>query len=253
MHSRELRSPPTTRSPATLTLHLTLPRLSPPTTQRESGMDNGKSDRHAHLNWRLVMKLSTTVNTLATSPTSARRLRAVLAIGALAVGGTSPLVAQTRTSLSIAGGLSAPVGNLGNAADIGYNVAVGLNFGAPVAPIGLRLEGAYNGFNFKSSGNGSNNGSDRIGNATANLVFNLSRLPDSPYLIGGLGYYHEQFTDRFGGDASRNAAGVNGGAGLRFPLSGLSTFVEARYHLMFSSTQGAPTTQFIPITFGISF
>lgn len=158
-------------------------------------------------------------------------------------------MAQTRTSLSIAGGLAAPVGNLGNAADIGYNVAAGLNFGAPIVPIGLRLEGAYNGFNFKNN----SNGSDRIANATANLVFNLSRLPDSPYLIGGLGYYHEQFTDPAGFDASRNAAGINGGAGLRFPLSGLSTFVEARYHLMFSSSEGGSTTQFIPITFGISF
>jgi hypothetical protein len=199
------------------------------------------------------MRLFTTINTLATASMSTRRRRIMLAIGALGLASTSPLPAQTRTSISVAGGLSAPVGNLGNVADIGYNVAVGLNFGAPIVPIGLRLEGAYNGFNFKNNPNGLASGSDRIANATANLVFNFSRLPDSPYLIGGLGYYHEQFPDRVGIDASRNAAGINGGAGLRFPLSGLSTFVEARYHLMFSSTKGAPTTQFIPITFGISF
>jgi hypothetical protein len=48
-------------------------------------------------------------------------------------------------------------------------------------------------------------------------------------------------------------AGVNIGGGLRFPLGGLSTFLEARYHVMLGNTSDGTKYQFIPITFGVAF
>jgi hypothetical protein len=44
--------------------------------------------------------------------------------------------------------------------------------------------------------------------------------------------------------------GINGGVGLEFTLTGMSTFLEARYVNVF--TEGE-STAFIPITFGILF
>ena len=76
---------------------------------------------------------------------------------------------------------------------------------------------------------------------------------DAPYLIAGLGAYNRSSGSSAFGYNGRTAVGINGGAGLRFPLSGLSTFFEARYHLMLGSAAEGTDYQFIPITFGISF
>lgn len=161
------------------------------------------------------------------------------------------LRAQSNNSISIVGGLAVPAGNLGDASNLGYSVALGLNLGGPKAPIGLRFEGGYNGFGLKND-----NGDVRIMNVTANAVFNVGSQSDSPYVIGGLGYYNERVASGSGTlrlETSRNAVGINFGGGLRFPLSGLSTFFEARYHMMMNDQNGGTNTQFVPITFGIMF
>ena len=53
-------------------------------------------------------------------------------------------------------------------------------------------------------------------------------------------------------DASRSQTkfGLNAGAGLRFQLTGFSTFIEARWHTAFT---GGEHTQFVPISVGITF
>lgn len=178
----------------------------------------------------------------------ARRLLAVLIAGALAAA-PAALTAQTSTSLSIAGGLNAPVGRLGDGTDLGYNLAAGLNFGGVLLPVGLRVEGAYNSFGIKNGG-----GDIRILNATANAVFNVGHTSDSPYVIGGLGIYNRKTNDDFfGTSSSANAVGVNVGGGLRFPVAGLTTFFEARYHAMLGEQIKGANYKFIPITFGIMF
>jgi hypothetical protein len=171
-----------------------------------------------------------------------RRLSAVLLGSALLLAPSARLDAQV--ALSVSGGLAAPVGDLGDYADLGYNVAAGLNFGGTRLPIGLRFEGALNGFGLKDSDD-----DVRILDATANAVVNFSQKADSPYLIGGLGLYNSKFSS----DDSENAIGVNIGGGLRFPLGGLSTFFEARYHAMLGDRDRGANLQFIPITFGIVF
>ncbi len=174
-----------------------------------------------------------------------RRLLAVLIGGALAAS-ASALSAQT--SVSVAGGLSAPIARLGDVTDLGYNVAASLNLGGTTIPVGVRLEGAYNSFGFKNGG-----GDVRILNATANAIFNLGLTASAPYLIGGLGYYNRKFAGTGLPTNDANALGVNLGGGLRFPLVGLSTFFEARVHAMLGEERNAGTYKFIPITFGITF
>src|SRR5215213_4103490 len=127
-----------------------------------------------------------------------RRLSAVLLGSVLLLAPQAPLHAQA--ALSVSGGLAVPVRDLGDYADLGYNVAAGFNFGGTRVPIGLRFEGALNGFGLKDLDE-----DVRILNATANAVVNFSQKTDSPYLIGGLGIYNS----KFGSDDSENAIGVN--------------------------------------------
>ena len=161
----------------------------------------------------------------------------------------SATVAQGQTAFLVAGGANAPVGHLGDITDIGYNASVGLNLGGTAVPVGARLEAAYSDLAYKGGG-----GDVRIVSGTANALFNLGMTQGAPYLIAGVGAYNRNSgSSALGYGAGKTVAGVNGGAGLRFPLSGLSTFVEVRYHLMLGNSVDGTDYQFIPITFGISF
>jgi len=175
-----------------------------------------------------------------------RRLLAVLLAGTLAAVPTT-LRAQLNSSFGIAAGLAAPVSDLGNVADAGYNLAAHLNLGAPLIPIGVRLEGAYNSFNGKSSL--ASTSQVHILSGTVNAQVALGPSGASPYVIGGVGLYKRSFTNTTTSNGDRTAGGFNLGAGLRFPLGVMSTFVEARYHKIL----GDVDTQFVPITFGINF
>lgn len=174
-----------------------------------------------------------------------RRLLSLAVGSALAA---APTVTHAQTSLTVSGGVSAPVSTLGDLSNLGYNVAAGLQLGGTILPIGARLEGAWNSFGFKNGG-----GDTRILSATANAVYNIGHDAGAPYIIGGLGYYNRAFNNTGINSSDANALGVNVGAGLRFPLSGLSTFFEARYHAMLGEERNAGTYKFIPITFGITF
>ena len=50
----------------------------------------------------------------------------------------SAAVAQGQTAFLIAGGANAPLGHLGDIADIGYNASVGVNLGGTAIPVGAR-------------------------------------------------------------------------------------------------------------------
>jgi hypothetical protein len=171
-----------------------------------------------------------------------RRLFAVLTAGLLA---TAPASLHAQ-SVSLAGGLALPVSDMGNTEQSGYNATLGLNFGAPLVPVGARLEGSISGFNHKNNVAGDT----RVMSLTANAIFNMGM----PYLIGGLGYYNgkSKFTALgITTEGSSDGAGINIGGGLRFPLGTLSPFVEVRYHQMLGDKN--KNVKFVPITFGIQF
>jgi hypothetical protein len=172
-----------------------------------------------------------------------RRLSALMLGSALMLFPARHLAAQT--SLSVAGGIAAPVSDLGDIADLGYNLGVGLNFGGTRLPIGARIEGGLNGFGLKDFDE-----DVRVLTGTANAIVNFSQNADSPYLIGGLGIYNTKYSED---SESDNSAGINLGGGLRFPLGGLSTFLEVRYHSTLGDDGPGARLQFIPITFGIVF
>lgn len=180
-----------------------------------------------------------------------RRLLAVLVTGALALA-PAALRAQTSTSILVSGGLTMPLSDLSDVVNSGYNLNLGLNVGAPVVPVGARFEAGFSSFDTKSSVTGS--GTIRILSGTGNAILNLGPTSAAPYLIGGLGIYNlRQSSTLTTATYDKTKAGINVGGGIRFPLTGITPFLEARYHVMLGDRADLTNAQFIPITFGVQF
>jgi hypothetical protein len=177
-----------------------------------------------------------------------RKIYSALAIAAAVILSASTSSAQSTkpVSIGISIGAAIPVGDLADDYKTGYNGTISLGLQSRGSPVGLRIDGMYNKLSVKD---------DRlvslpdiiITSANANLVYALPGVGIRPYLIGGAGIYG--YKPDVSGASTESDFGLNGGVGASFPLSGFTTFVEARYHHIF--TEGY-ATQFIPVTFGIS-
>jgi hypothetical protein len=181
---------------------------------------------------------------------------AVAALAVLLVSANASSAQSSKAiSLGISGGAAIPAGDFADLYTTGYNGTISLIFRSVGSPIGLRVDGMYNKLSVKDDALISVPGfgvvdAAVISGANANLVYHLPGTGISPYLIGGGGIYNLKL-DIDDGDSpdSDNKFGVNGGIGAAFPLSGFSTFIEARFHHVFTDNKA---TQFIPVTFGIS-
>jgi opacity protein-like surface antigen len=142
----------------------------------------------------------------------------------------------------IAAGAAIPMSDFSDFASTGFNGTVTLGFNPALIPLGVRIDGAYNQFSLKGVSENA-----RIASATGNLVYSIPSTGVSPYLIGGIGFYNLSSS---GGGSSENDFGWNVGGGIKMPLSGFDTFIEARFNQV--QTQDI-STRFIPITFGIMF
>lgn len=195
---------------------------------------------------------------------------AVFSLAALAAAaGAAPHAARAQSAVSfgVSGGLGVPVGRLGDNVNSGYSVAGLAEFRPVPGPLSVRLEAGYDRFALKdevlnavadyTGGNLSSNIHFVRGNA--NLVY---RLPVTSglraYLTGGVGIYGigSGFSYTNGGtsysqnDQTQTKFGINGGAGVELPLTGITVFLEARAHGV--QTDATPLT-YIPITVGIRF
>ena len=182
---------------------------------------------------------------------------AVAALAALALSATTSSAQSAKAiSLGISGGAAIPVGDFGEDYTTGYNGTVSLMFRSIGSPIGLRVDGMYNKMSVKDDRVISLPGLGAVDaavvtSANANLVYNLPGTGITPYLIGGAGIYGLKLdVDNADDPESESKLGLNGGIGASFPLSGFNTFIEARFHHIFTDVSA---TQFVPVTFGISF
>jgi hypothetical protein len=177
-----------------------------------------------------------------------RRILIGLSVAALTLSGVQ-LSAQSAkpVSFGIAAGAAIPVGDFADSFNTGFNGTVSLGFSSVGTPLGLRVEGMYNKFPGRDD-TIFNQPDSRIIGGTANLVYALPGVGIRPYLIGGGGYYGLKLD--VPSAESVNKFGINGGIGALFPLSGFNTYIEARFHHVFTDVSA---TQFIPVTFGIMF
>jgi hypothetical protein len=150
-------------------------------------------------------------------------------------------------SLGIAGGAAQPMSDLKEGASIGYNGTLALAINLPFIPVGLRIDGAYNGFGEKAGIPGKLN----VISATGNVVWRLPSIGVSPYLIGGAGLYRTAVTGSGIPSVSDSHLGYNAGVGVNLPLTVFKAFVEARYNRV--QLDNSQHMEFVPVTFGIMF
>lgn len=152
--------------------------------------------------------------------------------------------------IGIAAGAALPMSDLKDVTDMGFNVTGTIGFHPQMIPLGIRVDVAYNSFAIKDAFNV--DGKVNFTSVTGNLVWSIPSEAVSPYFIGGAGLYHVAVDiPNVLGD-SDNRFGFNIGGGIKMPLSGFDTFLEARYNQVSGSGNG-PSLKFIPITFGLMF
>lgn len=171
-----------------------------------------------------------------------------------AIAAVAPTVhAQQSGGLTygISGGLTLPIGNLGNTQGAGFNVQGHATLKPSSTPFALRGDlGLWTtpGKTVSPIGGGSSvsYGGVTWFTANANAVFNFEGAKDAtfvPYAIGGVGLYN-------GSRGLGTKFGINGGGGVTFKLSGFDAFAEARFHNVFTNGSSA---RLIPLSFGVNF
>jgi opacity protein-like surface antigen len=193
--------------------------------------------------------------------------RFVIGAGALLIAATAQAQGSGSTSgrpfkLGGALGATVPLGDFSDGADLGFHLGGLIEYKPQSFPVNLRGEITYHRNGLKSDffsgqnpaiGNVDGNFSmiSFIGNAL--IPFGDAASTARPYAIGGIGLYRTKASASFGGlDVSdtQTKFGINVGGGFSFNLSGFDTFVEARFHSVF--TEGS-NTNFIPLSFGFRF
>lgn len=172
------------------------------------------------------------------------------AVAMTVVMGASAVEAQSPVRFGLGGGLTMPQSDLGDAFKSGFHGQVMLGFGMMALPVKLRADLSYNNLGAEDGGLlGSDDDFRAIGGAL-NAIVGMGGIGVKPYLTGGAGFYNWKVGD---GDA-QNDFGLNGGVGLEFSLTGMSTFLEVRYVKLFVGDEFDDlSAAFVPITFGIMF
>ena len=165
----------------------------------------------------------------------------------------APLPAQSPLSFGLGGGLSFPEGEVADQVNTGWNALVTAQLASPMHPWELRLDAAYNRFEFSDPVETAlgGEGHQTAGSATLNIVYRLPKVtwPIQAYLLGGLGAYRTDCSLGPGCE-SRVRYGWNYGVGAKFFFLGFKNFVEIRGHRTKSRTADV---HYFPVTIGIMF
>lgn len=175
----------------------------------------------------------------------------------VATAGVASAQAAKTVSIGISGGLSMPMGDLSNVAESGYNIT-GHYFYRPANAKRVLYRGdvSFDAWGANTTvGTAVLSGSLRSIGFMGNVVISAGDRTSSmrPYLLvgGGLARTSATYDGAAAGFKSSDTnLGVQGGAGLEFSLSGMSTFLEAKYVYALQETSD---WTYVPITFGIRF
>lgn len=168
--------------------------------------------------------------------------------------------------IGVAGGASFPMGTFNDFYNTGWNVSVPIGWQSMDTPWGARVDLTYNQMSGATVGStfGSIPVSDaKIWSGMLDVTFGIPMGSNGSafYLMGGGGVHH--FTD-FGQTSSgaltsfaaadngnsMTKFGLNGGAGVSFPIGPTSLFLEGRWVTVFTPNE---RTNYVPVTLGIRF
>jgi opacity protein-like surface antigen len=161
---------------------------------------------------------------------------------------------QRLVSIGVGGGASMPLGASGDQLIFGFHGLGTLAVGRPTFPVGLRVDLAYDQFQFERAllGAAGPPGAARVLSFSVNPTFELPANGTlvTPYFLGGVGSYSQGCTESSSACHSSTNFGWNLGGGAKFQLFGLRAFAEARYH---RTAESSLSTQYLPITLGLLF
>jgi len=192
--------------------------------------------------------------------------RLVIGASALLMAATAQAQGTSNTSgrpWKVGGALGGtiPIGDFSDAADLGWHLGGLFEYTRPSIPVTWRGEITYHRHGLKEDffdeipGVGNLDGTFSMVNFIANALYPFGDAASTarPFVIGGLGLYRVKASADFNGidiSSSETKFGLNLGGGFNFTLSGFETFVELRYHTVFTEDSN---TNFIPISFGFKF
>ncbi len=170
----------------------------------------------------------------------------------LAAGGAlllSAASAQAQVSVGVGGGLTIPLGDLGDVAKTGWHGLANVGYNLP-SGLGLRGDFYYGENKFDGA-----SGKTKLAGGFGNILYNFKGAGTvHPYVIGSIGFVNAKGEASAGGvtvSGSETKIAFGGGAGIKFKAgSDASIFAEGRYLTV--NTSGS-NTNFIPITVGVSF
>jgi hypothetical protein len=170
-------------------------------------------------------------------------LVAVLALSAMVL---APSVdAQAR--FGIAAGLAAPTGDAADFAKSGFNVEGSVEFRPASMPFGIRGDVFYNHLPVDEDATGVD-GNFRLFGAALNAIFQMAGVSATPYLLVGPTITNIGLSSDDADIDSETKIGAQGGVGVKFPLSGFTSKVEARYVTIFTEDEN---TNLFVINFGV--
>jgi len=154
----------------------------------------------------------------------------------------APAAASVKPiTFGIKAGGSIPVSDFSDNAKTGYLLGAQVGLATAALPVTFRVDADFSQYTAK----GSSSDKGQIWGFTGNVLYNLPISSSvTPYAIAGAGMY----TSKSVGPHS-NDFGFNVGGGVKIPLSGFNTFIEARYTRINTTGQA---TQFVPIYVGVS-
>jgi hypothetical protein len=173
------------------------------------------------------------------------RISKVVAALALVAITATTAEAQMPIAFGVHGGVAIPTGDLGDGANMGYQIGGEIGFSPAMIPVGLRVDVDYTSFGAKEDGVTFST----IG-GTLNAMLNLPSAGIAPYVIGGVGLFKPRVSGGGVTVSGDTEFGFQAGAGLRFGLAGMGAGLEAK----FVSIQGdGGSWNYIPITLRILF
>jgi hypothetical protein len=149
-----------------------------------------------------------------------------------------PAALHAQPRLMAGAGLSTPIGDFGDAAEVGWHGAVGLQLGFPGVPVAIRGDGGYHSF-----GEASPVPKTSMLAGALSAVVELPGVGLIPYLLGGVGMYR---TSVDGFDPTSDS-GFHGAFGVNVGALGFGGFGEVR--LVNVSASGG-SARFVTMTVG---
>lgn len=180
--------------------------------------------------------------------------RISLTVAALAVGALMLTSSADAQRVGISAGVAAPTGDFGDAAGTGYNIEGSLEFKPMASPVGFRIDVFYNNFGFSDELKDflESDGSFRALGAAINAVLSMSGVAAAPYVLAGPSVTNidANVDDSSVDTDGETKIGLQAGAGVKFPLSGMTSKLEGRYNHIFTEDTA---TSYFTLTFGVLF